>query len=219
MIIQKYKFFVNSTVVILCDNPEIMEEFFPSHMNFEIIEYENIRQLKGIVNVLNEQKEENQIVIFNKNIDKLRSEFLSLFNCINAAGGVVQNIHQEVLLIFRRGSWDLPKGKVDKGETLDQTAIREVQEETGLIELELGELITVVPFDNHATYHTYKYKNEEAMKISYWYSMNYLGTSDPIPQTEEDIEKVKWVKVEDLPNYYSNMYGSIIDVLEAVFGN
>jgi hypothetical protein len=49
--------------------------------------------------------------------------------------------------------------------------------------------------------------------------MNYLGTSDPIPQTEEDIEKVKWVKVEDLPNYYSNMYGSIKDVLEAVFGN
>lgn len=196
-----------------------MEEFSPSEVNFDIIEYESILQLKGIVDVLNEQKQENQVIIFNKNIEKLESEFLSQFNCINAAGGVVQNIHDEVLLIFRQGSWDLPKGKVDAGETLDQTAIREVQEETGLLELELGELITILPYDNHATYHSYKYKNEFAMKISYWFRMKYLGSSNPIPQAEEDIEIVKWVKVEDLPNYYNNMYESIIDVLEAVFGD
>lgn len=216
---QKYKFFVNSKVVILCDNPGKIEEIFIPSVNFIIKKHENIQQLKSLLDILLGQDNDSQLVIFNKDVEKLKSDFLSLFNCIEAAGGVVQNKKEEVLLIFRLGSWDLPKGKVDEGETLDQTAIREVQEETGLMELVLGEAIQFLPYKNKATYHSYQYKNEEAMKISYWYRMKYLGDSNPIPQVEEDIEKVKWVKVEDIPNYYNNMYDSIVDVLEAVFGD
>lgn len=216
---QKYKFFVNSKVVILCDNPGKIEEIFIPSVNFIIKKHENIQQLKSLLDILLGQDNDSQLVIFNKDVEKLKSDFLSLFNCIEAAGGVVQNKKEEVLLIFRLGSWDLPKGKVDEGETLNQTAIREVQEETGLMELVLGEAIQFLPYKNKATYHSYQYKNQEAMKISYWYRMKYLGDSNPIPQVEEDIEKVKWVKVEDIPNYYNNMYDSIVDVLEAVFGD
>lgn len=216
---QKYKFFVNSKVVILCDNPGKLEEILNPTVEFIIEKYENVLQLKGLLEVLKDQQNDSQLVVFSKDLQQLKSDFLSLFICIEAAGGVVQNKDDEVLIIFRQGSWDLAKGKVDEGETLEQAAIREVQEETGLIELELGKPIQILPYDNPATYHSYTYKNEDAMKISYWYRMKYTGTSAPIPQAEEDIEIVKWVKVENLPNYYNNMYESIIDVLEAVFGD
>jgi 8-oxo-dGTP pyrophosphatase MutT (NUDIX family) len=219
MIYQKYKFFVNSKVVILCNNPGKLDEILNPTVDFIIKKYENIDQLKDLLDILNSQQNDSQLVVFYKDLEKLKTDFLSLFNCIVAAGGLVQNIHDEVLIIFRQGSWDLPKGKLDEGETLDQAAIREVQEETGLIELELGNPIQILPYDNPATYHSYQYKNEDAMKISYWYRMKYLGKSEPIPQAEEDIEIVKWVKIKNLPNYYNNMYESIIDVLKAVFGD
>lgn len=217
MIVQKYKFFVNSKVVILCDNPGRVDELLDSNDLFIVRKYESTTQLKEFIEILLDHQNHSQFIIFYQDLEKLKKDFLDQFICIDAAGGVIQNEKEEVLLMYRRGAWDLPKGKVDDGETLEQAAVREVQEETGLMEIELGQEVFFPEFLNKATYHSYPYRKQQAMKVSYWYKMRYLGNSEPIPQEEEDIEKIKWVKVEDLPNYYNNMYPSIIDVLEAVF--
>jgi 8-oxo-dGTP pyrophosphatase MutT (NUDIX family) len=114
---------------------------------------------------------------------------------IVAAGGLVQNPSKEVLLIFRRGFWDLPKGKLDEGETIEACAIREVEEETGLKQLILNHFITI-------TTHEYfdKYLVKEVIKESHWYAMTIHDYQTGVPQTEEDITDMKWVSLKDISN-------------------
>lgn len=127
---------------------------------------------------------------------------------ILAAGGLVQNEHNDILFIFRRGKWDFPKGKLDKGEKLDECGIREVEEETGLKNIKLISPLTV-------TYHTYHEGTKFILKESHWYIMKVKGEQILTPQTEEDIHEIKWVKENDLKKYSRDSYPSIADVMEA----
>ncbi len=128
---------------------------------------------------------------------------------IIAGGGLIQNDSGEILLIFRRSVWDMPKGKLDKGETIEQCAVREVEEETGLQNVKLGEFI-------FTTYHDYwdKWSGKEVLKETHWYAMRIVGTQTGVPQTEEDIEEIRWVKPEDLVNYKNNMHRNIVQVID-----
>jgi 8-oxo-dGTP pyrophosphatase MutT (NUDIX family) len=128
---------------------------------------------------------------------------------IIAAGGIVMNPNQEILWIFRRGFWDLPKGKLDPNETIEACAVREVMEETGISHLVLGELIL-------KTRHQYqdKYLNEEVEKTTYWYAMTTDTLQDGKPQTEEDIEAIAWVNQVDLAPYLAKTYDTIKEVME-----
>jgi len=128
---------------------------------------------------------------------------------IKAGGGLVRNGEGELLLIFRRGKWDLPKGKLDEGETIEACALREVEEETGVKHLALGELISV-------TWHEYfdKWLNEDVIKETHWFRMNVAGVPALVPQTEEDITAIEWTKKTDLPKRMEQSYITIIDVLE-----
>jgi 8-oxo-dGTP pyrophosphatase MutT (NUDIX family) len=129
---------------------------------------------------------------------------------IIAAGGLVQNKNGEILLIFRRGFWDLPKGKLDDSELIPECAVREVQEETGIQTLELGPFICT-------TSHTYfdKWLNKDVEKNTHWYAMLSLVNETLVPQTEEDIEKIEWVPVNELPQYLLQTYPTIRTVFEA----
>jgi 8-oxo-dGTP pyrophosphatase MutT (NUDIX family) len=129
---------------------------------------------------------------------------------IIAAGGVVVNPNKEILWIFRRGFWDLPKGKLDPNETIEACALREVMEETGMTNLVLGDLIIT-------TKHQYQdiYLNSEVEKTTYWYQMTTDQLQDGIPQTEEDIEAIAWVKKEDMAPYLAKTYDTIKKVMEA----
>ena len=129
---------------------------------------------------------------------------------IIAAGGIVVNPNKEMLWIFRRGFWDLPKGKLDPNETIEACALREVMEETGVSNLVLGDLIMT-------TTHLYhdKYVNTEVEKITYWYKMTTDQLQDGIPQTEEEIEAIAWVKKEDIAPYLAKTYDTIKQVMEA----
>lgn len=128
---------------------------------------------------------------------------------IIAAGGIVMNPNQEILWIFRRGFWDLPKGKLDPNETIEACAIREVMEETGISHLILGKLISTTTHQYHD-----KYLNKEVEKTTYWYAMTTDLIQEGIPQFEEDIEAIVWVKKEDIAPYLANTYDNIKAVME-----
>jgi 8-oxo-dGTP pyrophosphatase MutT (NUDIX family) len=129
---------------------------------------------------------------------------------IIAAGGIVKNPKQEILWIFRRGFWDLPKGKLDLGETIPQCALREVEEETGLTQIQLNEIITI-------TYHDYfdKYLNTQVTKETHWYKMSIQDLQNGIPQTEEDIEKMEWFSLDALGIPMQHTYENIKIVIAA----
>ncbi|MCF8286297.1 MAG: NUDIX domain-containing protein, partial [Chitinophagaceae bacterium] len=118
-----------------------------------------------------------------------------------AAGGVVVNPNNEILWIFRRGFWDLPKGKLDPNETIEACAIREVMEETGISHLVLGKRISTT---THQYYDTYL--NKEVEKTTYWYAMTTDRLQDGKPQSEEDIEAIAWVKKTDMAPYLEKTY-------------
>lgn len=128
---------------------------------------------------------------------------------ITAAGGIVINNNNELLMIYRRGFWDLPKGKLDKGETIEECALREVREETGVSQLTLGKLIDI-------TYHDYydKYLKTDATKETYWYQMNTDANEKLVPQTEEDIEEIKWVTGNEIKGYLEKSYTNIQEVVK-----
>ena len=127
---------------------------------------------------------------------------------IVAAGGLVANKAGELLMIFRRGKWDLPKGKLDKGETIEQCAVREVQEETGLKNIILDK-------PAGTTYHDYydTYKKTDVTKQTHWFLMHIDEEQDLVPQTEEDISEIKWVGKIDLAECLKNTYPNIIEII------
>jgi len=136
----------------------------------------------------------------------MKIRFFNFFKIIEAAGGVVRNENNEILVIFRNGKWDLPKGKIEKGkETFRQAAIREVREETGVKTLNItGKLMT--------TYHLYFKKERIVLKPTYWFEMYAESSSKLKPGESENISLVAWVKKEDLPGILSNTYNSLKEV-------
>ncbi len=129
---------------------------------------------------------------------------------VNAGGGLVNNAEGKFLLIRRSGLWDLPKGHQEPGEPIEVTAVREVEEETGLRELTLGEFIRV-------TDHTY-FRNEKwHLKHTWWYRMTCQGNgNDTTPQTEEGITEIRWVAKEELSEFLLQTYPTIVEVFRSV---
>ena len=146
-------------------------------------------------------------IIYDKDFQKLKANFFKHFYLILAAGGLVKTKHEEILMIYRRGKWDLPKGKLDEGETLEQCAKREVEEETGLKNLEIIKPVKI-------TYHTYIQFGKHNLKETHWYLMKAIGDEKLIPQTEEEISEIIWVKKEDLKKYLENTFPTIEMVLK-----
>lgn len=153
---------------------------------------------------------ERGVVCLCEHPDKSWLRFAALFKLSVAAGGVVRNPAGKILVIFRRGKWDLPKGKLDYDETPEHAAVREVMEECGLEEVQLGIPVTV-------TYHTYSEKKKRILKKTHWYEMTTAHAGPLVPQVEEDIEKAEWMTNEEVRTIvFSNTYASIRNVLEQV---
>ena len=131
----------------------------------------------------------------------------SRFKVIEAAGGIVVNDNKELLFIFRRGKWDLPKGKMDENESPENAALREIEEETGAKQLVLKEKLA-------ATYHFYNNYGEDVLKITHWYFLNSHCDQILIPQTEEDITAIKWFSQNELDLPLSNTFPTISDLIE-----
>jgi 8-oxo-dGTP pyrophosphatase MutT (NUDIX family) len=141
-------------------------------------------------------------------IKALKEGLGNSFDSIEAAGGVVSNPDGGVLMIYRRGKWDLPKGKRDDGETVEDCAMREVMEETGLPELQLGDKIC-------ETYHVYEQGGTELLKTTHWYRMNTAAAHELVPQKEENILEARWVAERKLGQYVHRSYEAIKEILLA----
>ena len=128
---------------------------------------------------------------------------------IIAAGGLVSNENDELLLIFRRGKWDLPKGKLDEGESIEACALREVQEETGLHDIKLQKMIGITQHEHCDTY-----LSQDVVKETHWYAMTAAPGQQLTPQTEESITEIEWVRKEILDIYLNNTYPNIVDIVE-----
>ena len=139
--------------------------------------------------------------IFSDDIDAVWASFLNYFKHIKAAGGIVRNPQDDILFIFRLGKWDLPKGKMEEGESKEESAIREIEEECSITNLQLKRFLM-------PTFHIY-YLREYIVKETFWFEVFYDGVELPLPQTEEGIETVEWKKECEIPQLLENSYPNI----------
>jgi 8-oxo-dGTP pyrophosphatase MutT (NUDIX family) len=150
----------------------------------------------------------SDLIIVHRDVMAAWDEFGKHFTSIEAAGGRVRNADNETLFIFRRGKWDLPKGKIEDEEEVEDAAIREVEEECGVRGLKI---IRELP----STYHIYTQDKEEILKRTYWFEMYSEDKRELVPQEEEGITEVKWMNEKEVKKALTNTYESIIEVMRA----
>lgn len=148
------------------------------------------------------------VIIEDHSVTALWQELEKIYQPIDAGGGVVVNENGGVLMIYRRGKWDLPKGKLDDGEDIADCAVREVSEETGLKNIKLKEKIC-------DTYHVYSQFGQNLLKRTAWYKMQGTSNDRLEPQKEENILEAKWITEKELPNVVYKSYDAIREVLQA----
>jgi 8-oxo-(d)GTP phosphatase len=149
------------------------------------------------------------ITVIADNEEEMESLIKSQYSVVKAAGGIVANEFGQILMMYRLKTWDLPKGKLDKGESSKIAAIREVEEECG-VKAKLDKKICT-------TFHTYTYKNEAILKQTKWYAMDLIDDSKMKPQIEENIEKLEWMGKEKVKSALINSYSSIRYVLKKYY--
>jgi ADP-ribose pyrophosphatase YjhB (NUDIX family) len=201
------KIYFNDKPLFLCDTIDKTIEPFIHHDDAVFIDELDTHTIKTIIHEMQESRI-HAGVFFHPELEKLKTAFFKKFTIVQAAGGLVSNENKELLIIFRRGFWDLPKGKLEEGEKLEDCAVREVEEETGLKNVQLVSPLIV-------TYHTYHEGSRYILKESHWYKMHANGGQKLVPQKEEDIREIKWVNTEELKPLVKKAYPSIVDVLQA----
>jgi 8-oxo-dGTP pyrophosphatase MutT (NUDIX family) len=199
-----YKVFFNSRTIFLLD----------SRPDSGKTGKENIRTFRdktdlksGILKWLVTDSEKD-LHIWHHETEKLMDSFSSCFLVIHASGGLVKNNMREDLIIFRRGKWDLPKGKAEPGESPEQNALREVEEECNLNGLKIQRFLI-------NTYHIYFIDKTPVLKKTRWFEMKYEGKKAPRPQEKEEITKIIWLPFSDLTLISGNTFQNVLEVIKA----
>lgn len=180
----------------------------PAHLaGAKVYDNPDKKKIESVLQKLEDGKKESAVFVA-PDVKQLLKKVSLHFTILVAAGGLITNPAGEVLLMFRRGKWDLPKGKQDPGEDLETCALREVAEETGLHNISLDNKII-------ETFHYYPMKNKKVLKHTHWYRMHFTGTELTIPQIEEDIQDLQWIKRENVDKYLKFSYENIREVFRA----
>jgi len=202
-----YKIYVNERPLILAHPESNFDKLLSEGTSIVTPYIGKSKQFLQYIDMFEKRGRVDEIAITHSDVKKLKKDLFSLLKIIPAGGGLVLNKRKEALVIFRRGLWDLPKGKIDIGETKKEASVREVIEETGIADAAILKKLT-------KTYHIYKLKSgKRALKLTYWYVMETDSTQVK-PQTEEDIEKIDWVKPKDFNKSYPNSYANIQNVFQ-----
>ena len=200
------KIYFDDKPLYLCDAVDETIQPYIHHDDAVFIDELNTHTIKAMIHEM-QQQQVHAGVFFHTDLSELQKAFWKKFTLVKAAGGLVLNEKKGLLMIFRRGKWDLPKGKLDSGETLEQCAVREVEEETGLKKVQLLEPLLT-------TFHTYHEGSKFILKESYWYTMKAEGIQNLQPQSEEDIMEIKWVTAKEAENLFQQTFSSVVDVIK-----
>ena len=184
--------------IITDDRNEKFDAYNLNGMNIEYIDADVDQVFPSAGNLIR--------VYTTPDVDKLKIKYLADKPSIVAAGGMVFNPSGDLLMMIRKGMWDMPKGKLEEGESIDNCATREVTEETGLSSITIGEKLSI-------SYHTYFYNDQLVVKPSHWYKMNFTGIEIPKPQIEEYISEIRWVKKDEAKKLLDSMFPSIQEMI------
>jgi 8-oxo-dGTP pyrophosphatase MutT (NUDIX family) len=199
-------YFNNKPLFITNEITKELEEYL-HHEETVFIDDFNFHTVKAMIHEM-ELSKIHAGVFLHTDVDAVLKAFKKKLVLIKAAGGLVHTAENNILLIFRRGKWDLPKGKLDDNEDLETCAVREIKEETGLTDAQIERPLCV-------TYHTYHQEGKHILKESHWYLVKAPKQTNLLPQLEEDIDKCEWVAIDKLASYLENTHASIIDVVNA----
>lgn len=173
-----------------------------SDSNFELkVDYLGVNQLESLIIDLENEKLTSALIVAD-DTKRVINDFSKITEVRVAAGGKVTNSNGDILFIKRENVWDLPKGFIEKGESLEEGAIREVEEETGISDLGIIDKFKT-------TYHTYRYHGKLVLKISHWYNMESEFKGKLTPQVEEGITDVKWLNSSEVKEALKNTWENI----------
>jgi 8-oxo-dGTP pyrophosphatase MutT (NUDIX family) len=201
------KIYFNDRPLFLCDamTPEIAG--YAHHDDAVLIDEFSHPAVNSMIHEMRQEKVHAGIFI-HSDLQELRKAVWKKFLLVKAGGGLVRNGKGQNLFMLRRGIWDLPKGKLDPGETIEQCAVREVGEETGLQGVQLGAPLLV-------TYHTYDENGKHILKETHWFRMNAPDMKGLKPQQEEQITELRWADAGEMDALLKNTFPSIVDVIRS----
>ena len=202
---QNYKIFINNSLIFFGRKQGTP----PNNLTWSDFQYIKNNQIKELVDKIESLQELDHFFIDEEDIENAFHEFASHFKVLQAAGGLVINNLDQILMIHRFGYWDFPKGKVEKGETIGIAAIREVEEETGAQDLSISKQLPTV-------YHIYNYSDQWILKETFWYLMNTDYQGALIPQLEEDIIAAKWIPIDFLSEYINQSYLALQELVKDI---
>lgn len=187
-----YKVFTDKSIVTIKEKSDLSRD------------NDYLKDVQFVVDQLEKGAEKINLETFDSK--KVFDAVFKNYELIEAAGGLVYNDKKDFLVIHRLGKWDLPKGKIEPGESIQTAAQREVEEECGVHNLIIKEKLL-------DTYHTYTLKGKKVLKKTYWFLMWLEDEQELVPQTEENITEVKWLPWKERKSIYQNTYGNIKEVI------
>lgn len=199
-----YKVFSGEKCIMIAN-----EQVDNDHTNGKVISFKSLEDLSKEYRLFTHSSQLKNLIITG-NEERIWRAFFSLFLFIEAAGGLVENAKDELLMIYRNGHWDLPKGKMERGESPGECALREVEEECGITKLKIVKQLPL-------THHIFLKNDKECLKRTHWFRMLCSDTAKPVPQTSEGIEKVEWMNKTKVKETLNLMYPSLQEIASISF--
>jgi len=201
---RKYEIHIDGRPLVIAGSDELPVP--PA--NWLVLRVDDPREVGPAVKQFEQRTELAGLLLHGSDVPRIWKEFRSRYVFVQAAGGAVTDEQGRLLAIHRLGRWDLPKGKVDKGEEIPAAAVREVQEECGLVSVNLE-----APLCD--TWHTYERNGERHLKRTDWFLMRASAKEQLVPQADEDISEVRWLDAAEVQRMKGETYPSLVSVVEA----
>jgi len=204
-----YKVFIENRPIIFTEKITKKKELESQRYSVHVNQLNSIEQ--DLHPLIQSMDDKNPLYVICNDLENDIERLFEKYDKITAAGGIVRR-KNHFLFIKRNGYWDLPKGKIENKESIEEAAVREIEEECGIVQPLIEEEICV-------TYHTYEFNGIPTLKKTYWFSLSYDGGKELNPQAEEGITKAKWLKASELDKVKKKTFASIIEVMNTFFGH